>query len=515
MDSRIKNIVIVGGTAAGWMAAAHLAKAFQGTVTVTLLDTPDRDPGTSMTGEVDAAAPETQRAFFDPLGIHESEWMRACRASFRTAVRYVNWRTEGPAVTAARTLRNDGADHFYRPVEGVLPKIDGFRLPHYWAWRRRTGDTVEPFDYACFREPPLMDARKSPRWLDGRMAVPYAWHVDSRLFTEFLRRFATEQLDVRAVRDAFRYAERDSEGFLTAVGTATGRVITGDFFLDCTGQDGLLITDVLGEPRVATHDRLVCDSAVTVTVPHDDAGRGIEPYTTAVAMPDGWTWKMPLPGRVGAGHVYAAEQTEPEEAARRLCGLWGLDPERTPLRHLRYRTGRSHRSWVKNCVAVGASSYLLEPLEPSGMSGVIHTLTQLVRYFPAPHSRDAPAARFNRAIKTRYDEARDFIQLHYAAGPRRDTPFWQAHRTLAVPAAVHDRTAAHRGGFPFPASDIPHHTVLAALAPAPPAAPAALAHKPDSIRAAAAQFERIKRQQRILLETLPSAHTYLDRLHSR
>ena len=53
---------------------------------------------------------------------------------------------------------------------GLLPEEGGIPLSHYWAYERAHGQTAEPFDYACFKEPAIMDGNLAPRWLDGRSA---------------------------------------------------------------------------------------------------------------------------------------------------------------------------------------------------------------------------------------------------------------------------------------------------------------------------------------------------------
>ncbi|GCB53355.1 tryptophan 7-halogenase [Streptomyces sp. NL15-2K] len=512
MESSIKKIVVVGGSVVGWTVAARLAQAFGGTVLVTVLQAPSDLADGVETGQVTAVPPELQRVLFDQLGVAESVWMRSCRASFRAAVRHVNWRTPGAAGATARTLPNGGADHFYRPYAD-MPECEKYPLSDYWQSRRSQGETVEPYDYACFREPPLMDARKSPRWLDGRAALPYGWHVDTRLFTEFVRDLAVRRLGVRVFRDRLRYAARDADGMISVLHTEQGRTIPGDFFLDCTGKEGLLLNRTLGEPFHPAHDRLLCDSTVTVTVPHDDDTHGIEPFATATAMPYGWTWKMPLPGRFVTGLVYARALTGPDEAARALCELWGLPPARTEVRRTSHRFGRSHRSWVGNCVAAGASACSVEPLGGDGLTEALDTIDRLVRDFPSRDARDAPAARFNRAVEARQTRALDVAQLHYAAAPRTDPGFWRAQRELPLSAALQECVQAFSAGLSAGPGEDVHYGLLAALHTGCPAPRVSIGHRPGARRAAGEHFTRVKRQQRILLETLPSAHAYLRRLH--
>src|SRR5438045_2952013 len=222
MDNRIRNIVILGGGTAGWMAAAYLGKALQGTVDITVLEA----PAVPRIGVGEATVPNLQRAFFDHLGIAEDDWMRECNAGFKMAVKFINWRTDGAGEPAPRDL-GGRPDQFHHPF-GLLPDVDQIPLSHYWYHRRAHGRTDEPFDYACMKEPAFMDARRGPRWLDGRRATRYAWHFDAQLVADFLCRHATGQLGVRHVRDQMTEALTDGRGYLTGLRTASRQVLPGD-----------------------------------------------------------------------------------------------------------------------------------------------------------------------------------------------------------------------------------------------------------------------------------------------
>ncbi|WP_405403355.1 tryptophan halogenase family protein [Streptomyces sp. NBC_01104] len=526
--ARIRKVVVLGGGTAGWMAAAYLGKALQGTVDVTVLAAPARPR--ACTGE--ATVPHLHRAFFDFLGINEDEWMRECDASFRTATRFVNWRTEGASEAAARALPAGGPDHFYQPF-GLLADYDRIPLSQYWVKRNHDGGAREPFDYACFREPPLMDALKSPRRLDGRAATRYAWHLDAGLVADFLRRFAVGKLAVTHVEDEMTGVDRDGRGHVSALRTASGRVLEADLFVDCSGSRGLLLDRALGEPFLDMSDQLPCDSVVATTVPHDDAAHGVEPYTSALAMSAGWTWKTPLSGRFGTGYVYSSRFTTPQEATAELCDLWGLDPSTTRFEHSRHRVGRTERAWVRNVVGIGRSAGYLEPLESTGIHFVTAALHLLVKHFPDRTFNPALVDVFNREVAVMFDDARDLTQTHYHCTPRDDTPFWRATGELPLTSGVRERIAAYRAGLPvgsphtdestyygdFEAeirnlgSNGSYYCLLTGLGLLPDAPLPALAHRPESVAGAEPLFQAIKRQQQNLLETLPSAYDCLRRLH--
>ncbi|CAM3365930.1 tryptophan halogenase family protein [Kibdelosporangium persicum] len=529
MDQRIKNVVILGGGTAGWMAASYLGKALQGTAAITVLEA----PSVPRIGVGEATVPNLQRVFFDYLGIAEDEWMRECNASFKIAVKFVNWRTPGPGVPAARSWQGR-PDHFFHPF-GLLPEQDGIPLSHFWTHKTRTGATTEPFDYACFREPAIMDANRAPRWRDGRPATRYAWHFNAQLLADFLQRFATRKQGAVHVLDQMTEVLRDERGHITALRTKSGRLIEGDLFIDCSGFRGLLINQALEEPFIDMNDHLLCDRAVATSIPHDDVAHGVEPYTSAIAMRSGWSWKIPILGRFGSGYVYSSQFAGQDEATEEFCALWGLDPEVTELNHIRFRVGRNRRAWVKNCVSIGLASCFLEPLESTGIYFTYAALYQLAKHFPDRGFDPVLIDRFNHEIESMFDDTRDFVQSHFYYSPRVDTPFWEANKHLRLTDNILDKVAAYRAGLPVnqPYTDEnnyygnfdaefrnfwtngSYYCILTGMGVVPDRTLPALTHKPESIQAAESLFDTVKRQQRKLVSALPGNYEYLCELHGK
>jgi hypothetical protein len=268
-DERIKEVVILGGGTAGWMTAAYLGKALGPHARVTVLEA----PSIPRIGVGEATVPNLHKTFFDFLGLAEDEWMRECNASFKMGIKFINWRTDGVGAAQARTL-NDRPDHFYH-LFGLLPTHENLPLSHYWAANRLAGTTTEPFDYACYREPPAVDGNLSPRYADGTRWTNYAWHFDARLVADFLCRFAVRNLGVVHVEDEMTEAVIDQRGHITGLRTKGGRLIEGDLFVDCSGFRGLLINQVMREPFLDMSDYLLNDRAVATAVPHDDAANGV------------------------------------------------------------------------------------------------------------------------------------------------------------------------------------------------------------------------------------------------
>jgi tryptophan halogenase len=523
MNDKIKRVVILGGGTAGWMTASYLAKAF-GDLTVTVLEA----PSIPRIGVGEATVPNLQPVFFDFLGLKEKDWMPECNASFKIAVKFINWCTPGAAQPDARWTAT-GSDHFYHPF-GLLPECDRLPLSHYWVNERLKNGSVRPFDYACFYQPAIMDALRAPCWPDGTPATTYAWHFDAQLVADFLRRFSTETLSVRHVEGVLTEVVKDANGFITSLRTQAGDDIAGDLFVDCSGFRGLLINRSMGEPFLDMSDQLLCDSAVATAVPHD--GEGVEPFTSAIAMPAGWAWKIPFLSRFGSGYVYSSQFIDQEEATEEFCRLWGLDPS-SAFNHIRFRVGRNRRAWVKNCVGIGLSSCFLEPLESSGIYFISASIYQLTKHFPDKSFHSSLVDAFNREIETMFDDSKDFIQAHYYFSPRTDTPFWRANKELTLSSGIQEKVAAYRAGLPVNAPVVDtssyycnfeaefrnfwtngsYYCIFAGLGFLPDAPLPSLAHREAAIADSKALFDAIEERGRTLVAELPSTAEYLRTIH--
>lgn len=518
-NALIRDVLIVGGGTAGWMTAAYLNKAFGHTVKITLIES----PRIQKIGVGEATTPNLQKVFFDFLGIPEQEWMMAVNGSFKAAVKFINWRKQETGAPP---------NHFYHPF-GILPNVNGIPLPQYWF--HQTLGKREPLDYACFREPHLLDAKRSPRFMDGAHAVPSAWHFDAYLVADFLMRWATARGVIR-ILDEVNHVTLDDQGAIATVAAVSGLSLTADLYIDCSGFRGLLINQALGEPFINMKEQLFCDSAVAAAIPNDDEQLGIEPYTSAIAMNAGWTWKIPMLGRFGSGYVYASDFATEEEAIRDYCKLWGLQEAAVNFNRIRFRTGRNRRAWVKNCVSIGLASCFLEPLESTGIYFITAAIYQLAKYFPTRAFEPVLVEQFNREIEYMYDDCRDFVQAHYFTTTRDDTPFWRANKNeLTLSDSIREKISLYKAGLPvnpplsseedyYGSFDNEFHNfwtngsyycIFAGMGFLPERPYARIAYEPEAIQQASTLFACIKQQQHRLSEQLPSTYEYLRHLHSK
>ncbi|MFR9674839.1 tryptophan halogenase family protein [Streptomyces sp. TR06-5] len=513
----VDNVVIVGGGTAGWMTASYLRATFGDRLSVTLVESANVP-----TVGVGEATFSTVRHFFDYLGLAERDWMPACNASYKLAIRFEDWGRPG--------------EHFYHPFER-LRTAQNFTLADWWV---KLGDSTRRFDEACYVLPALCEAKRSPKRLDGGLfesslhdggdrlryttmadqdtQFPYAYHFDAAMLAEYLAGWSTRR-GVRRVLDDVVDVGRDEQGLLTGVTTRENGVIDGDLFIDCTGFRGLLINKTLGEPFESFQDVLPNDRAVALRVPyHGD--REMPPYTTASARGAGWIWTIPLYERIGTGYVYSSQFCEPEEAEAELRRFVGPAAEGAEANHVRMRIGRNRRSWVGNCVAIGLSSGFVEPLESTGIFFIQYGIEQLVRYFPAQARDEGLAEGYNRAVARCMDGVKEFLVLHYKAATREDTPYWKAAKDRAVPEGMAERRRLWESRLPSDDSIYPHYhgfepysynVMLLGMGRRPARSHPAL----DLLDEADAQreFAAVREQSARLVAEMPSQRDYLAQFH--
>jgi tryptophan halogenase len=512
------NVVVVGGGTSGWMTAAYLSKALDRDVSLTVVES--KSVGRIGVGE---ATFSTIRLFFEFLGLAETDWMPEVQATYKLAIKFVDWNAE--------------RRHFYHPFQ----RYENVRGHSHAEWWLKLLADEHPFDYSCFVVPRLCDAKRSPRFHDGRtfcdifeaqsqlesarqarmlqhlqLQYPYAYHFDAQLMADYLSVYARRRGVTRVVDDVVEVRRREN-GFVDAIVTREHGALHGDLFVDCTGFRGLLINQALGERFVSFAPSLLCDRAVALQIPSDAAVDGIEPYTTATALSSGWAWNIPLMSRIGTGYVYSSAFTTPEQAEEEFRQHLGPRANGCPPNHIKMRVGRNERSWVHNCVAIGLSSGFVEPLESTGIFFIQHGIEELANHFPRRTVDPQSIAAYNRAVARCIDGVREFLAMHYWASTRDDTPFWQAtKRDIVVDGDALERRQCWEARLPTPRTINPHFhgfeaysysVMLLGLGRRPAAHLPVLDHMDDG--PALASLQAMRRRADGLVRTLPSQYEYL------
>ena len=432
--SALKTIVIVGGGTAGWMTAAALAKvvnggkngAKNGQYAIKLVES--EEIGTVGVGESTIPA---IRLFNQLLGVDENTFMRETQATFKLGIELCDWGAIGDRYLHAFGRIGHAA---------LLP------FHHYWLRMQQAGRAPDLWAYsinaAAARAQCFM--RADPGIGNSPLAeIVHAFHIDAGLYARFLRRFAeglgVQRIEAR-VQDALLHPDN---GHVRALRLASGDLVEGDLFIDCSGFRGLLIEQTLHTGYESWSHWLPCDRAVVV--PSERVASVLPPFTRATARPAGWQWRIGLQQRTGNGHVYASAAMSDDEAASLLMRNLDAAPLAEP-RVLHFTSGRRRKVWHRNVVAIGLSAGFMEPLESTAIHLVQSTIARLIQFFPDAGFNPVEIAEFNRQCDFESERIRDFLILHYHATTRSDTAFWDHCRTMEVPATLQDKLDLYRAG---------------------------------------------------------------------
>jgi hypothetical protein len=417
-DSRIKKIVILGGGTAGWLSAFLLRKSLGDSVEIDVIESPNRP----IIGVGEATVP-TFKFTMRHLGFKESQWMPTCEASYKLAVRFNNWLSDGHKYYHPFHFNkefNGIGNSFYKLSD--LPQ--NFDLLQIYASIKASDRKT---DFANFSSslPALCDKNLSPRKLNtSTRTTNYAYHFDTALLNNFFREQAPAR-NIKYSSGTFKNAELDEKGFIKSLCLEDEKKISGDLFIDCTGFNSLLLGQVLKEKFIYQHDYLKCDSALAIQLPYVDRSNELEPYTSATALKAGWVWKIPLQHRIGTGYVYSSQHTSDDEAWKELAQHYKGRTEDLNPRKISMRVGRYERTWVKNCIAIGLAGSFIEPLESTSIGISEYQIHSLIQLFPDKNFDEHLQNRFNQKINFCYDQLRDYIILHYYLSKRRDSSFWK------------------------------------------------------------------------------------------
>ena len=422
MSGAPNRIVVVGRDAALWLSATVLRHALAPAgVSVVAVELPTELD----TSSAYVSLPPLE-ALHNKLGLDEAAVLRTTGGSFSLGHNVV-----GPA---------GGLPPFLLAHGSYGAPIDGTNFFPYWMKARRFGLGAALEDF-CLT---AMAARQ------GRMLLPdeeteafgrtdYGYHLPALFYVAMLKARASklgiEIHHTRAV-DAELHGET---GMIGAVRLDDGTRVEGDFFIDASGAEALLIGQSLGISRESWRSAFVTDRRLTARA---------APFASVPAYAEiriggtGWLALHATQAATFVSHAFAAGEQDDEAAlasAEALSGLKLSAPAVTAL-----ETGLREQLWSVNCVAIGASACAFDPLFDVELHAIQLGIVHLLALFPVGPSFAAERAEYNRLAGSSFERLRDFQSAFHAANRFGATGFWAAQGAAEVPATVAHKIATFR-----------------------------------------------------------------------
>jgi len=403
------NIVILGGGTAGWMTANLMAEKWKNhNISITLIES----PSIGVIGVGEGSTPQL-KTFFDKIGVTEKQWMPACNATYKNGILFKDWST--------RT----GFESYFHPFTSLIDAHTAPAFVHNTQYRRK-GFDVDCHPERFFLSAQLAKQQKSPV---GEFNFPfdigYGYHFDAVLLGKYLSKVALSK-GVEHIFAQVSEVDLTNDGDIQSLKLENERVIKGDFFVDCSGFNSVLLQKTLNVPFISFKENLFNDSAVTISVAREpSAQQKINSQTISTAMKYGWAWEIPLTNRTGNGYVYSSDYCSAEQAEQELREKLCIVDADIEARHLKMKVGRVEKHWHKNCVAIGLSQGFIEPLEATALHFVQESIEGFIDSFTAGDFSNHYQATFNKKMNNRFDGIRDYIVAHYRFSSRNDTQYWR------------------------------------------------------------------------------------------
>ena len=442
MADRISRVIIVGGGSAGWLTAGVIAAEHridadaQRPFELLLIESPD----VPTIGVGEGTWP-SMRSTLQRIGRSETDFIRACDASFKQGTWFRNWCTgDGDAYSHPFTVPIDYAEANLVPqwleLQDAPPVAD--------AGTPQTALCAE-----CLAPKPIT----TPEYA---FLVNSAYHLDAGKVAERLRQPCTERLGVEHVKANVSQINAAENGDIESLTTDSAGEIAGDLFIDCTGTKSLLLGEHFDIPFQSRQAFLFNDTALAAQVPYAEEDQAILSCTHATAQTAGWIWDIGLPTRRGTGHVYSSAHISEEDATVQLLAYirevaGDKAAANVEPRKIRFEPGHRQKFWHKNCVAIGMSSGFIEPLEASALVMIELAAGMIADQLPPTRAAmDLVARRYNQKFLRHWDQIIEFLKLHYVLSTRDDSPYWQDNRAVAsIPENLAEQLALWRYRSPW------------------------------------------------------------------
>lgn len=417
------KIVVLGGGTAGWLSALFIHRNYKN-VDITVIEDPNKPP--IIAGE---SGTTTFTDFLSHLKIDKDDFIKKVNATPKLGGRFVDWNGVGTEfVHCLQTDFSPWLDDWTNYIKNLSDNDNVFGgsksllMSEYG--RQMYLKTLIANDIPLeqmFFSGAFIRENKVPFGATSPIPCFPMWHFESRASAHYFKNTGLAR-GIKLVEGKFQTATLDNNGQVESIILSDSRVITADWFIDCSGFARLLLGNTLHEPLINYSNFFPANSVVAWW---DDPCYSVT--TNATAMKYGWSWNINLRHRSGNGYLYDSSQISLDQAIQEAEIRFNKKID--PIANFTFTPGIMKNVWKHNVIGVGLSTGFLEPLEANGVAVIIETLYSLADHWdPNFENTEYDRARFNFKLFSVTEDFKDFLALHYR-GHRSDSDFWREHQT--------------------------------------------------------------------------------------
>lgn len=419
------NVVVVGGGTAGWSTAALLST--NKNITVTVIepsDIPTIGVGESTIPYMNIIHTKMNMRIFDT-----PDWLKEVNGTLKFSIEFVDYHRKGHKWIHPFTHPNS-------PDNSITIKTCSSEIA------LNVYCSQDDFVNDCYVFANLRSNQFTPYTAqnDYYFTPSAGYHIDAGLYGNMLKRESLKRDNCHHIDSSIVDIDIDENEYVSSITLKNGERLTKqdiDLFVDCTGFRGLLANAVGAEWNSEYSKRLFVDTAIAVQLPYVNKDVQMRNTTYCHALGYGWSWNVPLQNRIGTGYVFSSKHTTIEQASeefkQHLHETYGYDKDSLEFRTVPFQTGLRNETWKNNVVAVGLSSFFLEPIESTAIAHLHHQADTILEMLNSTHiSMENKRKRFNYLNKISLDAIASYIEMHYIFSERRDTSFWREFTDLKL-----------------------------------------------------------------------------------
>lgn len=417
MENSIKKIAIVGRDADAWITALMLQLTLgrsNNPVVIELIELPSnlhpQDYYTVM---------PSHQILHRLLGVNENALMKTCAGVACMAQRFSNWSgANAPFV------------HAYDTHGAPLGNVD---FVQYWVSARKKGLAVPLEDFSlgavAAKQGRLIsfgdDMQTFSRAANGYHfnAIPYLQAVGAAALRAGLKH-RTGAIKLVA----------EKQGQIESIQLQDGTLVEADLFIDATGAEAQLISQLDNNHIESWRHWLPCDRIMVASAAKLEP---VPAFSQISAFSSGWMGFFPLVNRTAVTAVYSSVQDKSDSVFEKIAHLSGMkigdSVEST------FTAGARQKPWVGNCIALGSAAVTLDALDATDLH-ILHVGLSLLReFFPVDKCDMKESTLFNNKMYAYAENVRDFQIAHYHLNKRVGEPLWDAVREMKIPDTLQNK----------------------------------------------------------------------------